>query len=48
MPDLTDLENGDLKFKIDFRSVYAATLDTWMGGDSEVVLGQKFTHVDVL
>ena len=48
IPDLNDLDNGDLKFKVDFREVYAATLDTWMGGDSEIVLGQKFTHVDVL
>ena len=48
IPDLDDLDNGDLKFKIDFREVYAATLDTWMGGDSEIVLGQKFQHVDVL
>jgi uncharacterized protein (DUF1501 family) len=48
IPDLNDLDNGDLRFKIDFREVYAATLDTWMGGDSEIVLGQKFQHVDVL
>jgi uncharacterized protein (DUF1501 family) len=48
IPDFTDLDNGDLKFKIDFREVYAATLDQWMGGDSEVVLGQKFVHTDVL
>lgn len=46
-PDLNDLQNGDLKFKIDFRDVYAATLDRWMGGDSEVVLGQKFNHPPV-
>ena len=27
--------------------VYAATLDQWMGGDSEVVLGQKFSPLGV-
>ncbi|MEA2554542.1 MAG: hypothetical protein QOJ65_2718 [Fimbriimonadaceae bacterium] len=48
VPDLSDLDNGDLKFKIDFREVYAATLDQWIGGDSEVVLGQKFNHAEVL
>ena len=48
IPDFNDLDNGDLKFKIDFREVYAATLDQWIGGDSEVVLGQKFEHADVL
>ena len=46
-PDLTDLPNGDVAHKIDFREVYAATLDTWMGGDSEVVLGQKFAPLGV-
>ena len=46
-PDLTNLVGGDVDHKIDFREVYAATLDTWMGGDSEVVLGQKFAPLGV-
>ena len=46
-PDLSDLQDGDVKFKIDFREVYAATLDHWVGGDSEVVLGQKFNPLPV-
>lgn len=48
LPDLTDLQDGDLKYKIDFRQVYATTLDHWMGGDSALVLGQKFQSVDVI
>ncbi len=47
-PNLQELVNGDLKFETDFRSVYAATLDQWIGGDSGVVLGQKFQHAPVL
>lgn len=47
IPDLKDLADGDLKYKIDFREVYAATLDDWMGGDSTAVLGQKFTPLSV-
>lgn len=47
VPDLANLHNGNLVFSTDFRQVYAATLDKWMGGDSEVVLGQKFDHVPV-
>ncbi len=46
-PDLTGLVDGDVAHKIDFREVYSATLDTWMGGDSEVVLGQRFTPLGV-
>lgn len=47
-PDLANLVQGDLKHSIDFRSVYAATLDKWIGGDSGVVLGQQFSHAPVL
>ena len=46
-PDLESLQDGDVAHKIDFREVYAATLDTWMGGDSEVVLGQRFAPLGV-
>jgi uncharacterized protein (DUF1501 family) len=47
-PNLTDLQDGDIKYKIDFREVYAAALDNWMGGDSELVLGQKFNPLAVI
>ncbi len=47
VPDLANLENGDVKHTIDFREVYAATLDTWVGGDSSVVLGQQYAPADL-
>lgn len=47
LPDLVNLQNGDLKHNVDFREVYASALDNWMGGDSEVVLGQKFSPLGV-
>jgi uncharacterized protein (DUF1501 family) len=47
IPDLDNLANGDVGFTTDFREVYAATLDQWMGGDSEIVLGEKFKHAPV-
>lgn len=42
-PNLTDLDDGDLKFKTDFRSVYAAILTKWLKADATAVLGAKFT-----
>lgn len=43
MPSLTDLdERGNLKMTTDFRSVYAAILEKWLGTQSEKVLGKKF------
>ena len=41
-PNLTDLEGGDLRFKVDFRSVYATVLDRWMKAPSQKILGAKF------
>jgi uncharacterized protein (DUF1501 family) len=38
-PSLTDLTSGDLKFGIDFRSVYAGLLRDWLEGDPKAVLG---------
>ncbi len=43
-----ELDNGDLKYKVDFRSVYANVLDDWMKIDSNKALGAKFGGVDVL
>ncbi len=42
-PNLTDLDEGDLKFSVDFRSLYASLLDDWLGTSSEAVLGKKFS-----
>ncbi|WP_374166199.1 DUF1501 domain-containing protein [Arcticibacter sp. MXS-1] len=48
VPDLTDLDNGDLKYKIDFRSVYATVLDKWLGVSNRVVLNRNFSNLDFL
>lgn len=48
MPDLQNLVDGDLKYEIDFRQVYATALDNWMGGDSQKVLSAKFEPLNVL
>jgi uncharacterized protein (DUF1501 family) len=38
-PSLIDLDaNGDLKFAIDFRQVYATLLQDWLGADAPTVL----------
>ncbi|HZR40904.1 MAG TPA: DUF1501 domain-containing protein [Ktedonobacteraceae bacterium] len=42
-PSLSSLDqNGNLKYTIDFRSVYATVLDRWMGASSKDVLGVSF------
>jgi len=47
-PSLTDLDEGDLKFNVDFRSIYASVLDRWMGAPSEKVLGGRFANAPIL
>jgi uncharacterized protein (DUF1501 family) len=47
-PNLTDLDDGDPRHAIDFRRIYATVLDRWLNCPSQSVLGEKFTHVDVL
>lgn len=48
VPDLTDLDEGDLKFGTDFRSVYATVLANWFGADPGLVLNGKYKTVPVL
>ena len=47
-PSLRDLDQGDLKYSIDFRRVYATALDRWMGADSRAVLGAGYHPIPAL
>lgn len=47
-PSLTDLDDGDLKFATDFRSVYSTLLDQWLRIDSQKVLGRRFAPIELL
>jgi uncharacterized protein (DUF1501 family) len=46
-PSLTDLEMGNLKHHTDFRQVYAAVLDNWLGVSSKEVLGKEFEKLEL-
>ena len=49
LPSLTDLDRqGNLKPKVDFRSVYATVLDTWLAADSGEVLGGAHENLGFL
>ncbi len=41
-PSLTDLDNGDLKHAIDFRSVYATVLEKWLGRSSAGIIAGSY------
>lgn len=44
-PSLTDLDRGDLKYNVDFRSCYAGVLQQWLDTDAQTcarILGGRF------
>lgn len=41
-PNLTNLDEGDLKYSVDFRSIYATLLRNWLKTDDVAILGKKF------
>lgn len=47
-PSLTDLDNGDLKFHTDFRSVYSTVLQRVLGADPSPVLNGSFPALSFL
>ena len=47
-PNLADLDQGDIRFTTDFRSVYATVLEGVLGVDSKVGLGARFAPLGFL
>lgn len=47
-PNLKDLDEGDVKHRVDFRQIYAAILDRWIGVPSREVLGRKYESLDLI
>ncbi|MFG0252294.1 MAG: DUF1501 domain-containing protein, partial [Phycisphaerales bacterium JB038] len=47
-PSLTNLDNGDLIYTVDFRSVYAGVLEDWFRVKSEPVLKGKYRPAQVV
>lgn len=45
LPDLGDLDEGDLKYNIDFKNVYATVLNRWLGADDRKILGKKYDQL---
>jgi len=46
LPDLSDLQDGDLKYKVDFKDVYATLLNKWLGANDKTILNKQFNMMD--
>jgi uncharacterized protein (DUF1501 family) len=45
MPDLAELNEGDLKHSVDFKQVYATVLNRWLDTDDKKILGKQFDYL---
>lgn len=46
LPDLSDLDEGDLKYRVDFKNAYATVLNKWLGADDAAILQKKYSYLD--
>jgi len=42
LPDLAALDEGDLKYKVDFKNAYATVLNKWLKADDKAILGGQY------
>lgn len=47
-PSLASLENGNLRYTTDFRSVYATVIEQWLGAPARPILGGVFQQLAFL
>lgn len=48
MPALTDLNEGDLVHKVDFKNVYATLLRKWLDADDKEILGKQYEYMNFI
>lgn len=48
MPDLTNLNEGDLIHTVDFKNVYATVLRKWLDADDKDILGKQYDYMNFI
>lgn len=48
LPNLADLNEGDLKHTVDFRDVYATVLNKWLGANDKLILGKQCNYLQFI
>jgi uncharacterized protein (DUF1501 family) len=47
-PSLTDLDNGDLKYNVDFRDCYAGILENFLGTSADRVIANHKGRLNIV
>lgn len=48
LPDLSNLDEGDLKYNVDFKNVYATVLNKWLKADDKSILTKKYDYMNFI
>jgi uncharacterized protein (DUF1501 family) len=48
MPNLADLNEGDLKYNVDFKNVYATVLKKWLNADDTAILKKQYEYLNFI
>jgi uncharacterized protein (DUF1501 family) len=48
LPDLADLQEGDLKYNVDFKNVYATILNKWLSADDQKILSKRYDYMNFI
>lgn len=48
LPDLGNLTEGDLKYNVDFKNVYATVLNKWLKADDKSILTRQYDYLNFI
>lgn len=48
LPNLADLNEGDLKYNVDFKNVYATVLKKWLNADDKQILMKQYEYMNFI
>lgn len=48
LPDLVNLDEGDLRYKVDFKNVYATILKKWLKADEQAILKGRYETLNFI
>ena len=48
LPNLADLQDGDLKYNIDFKNIYATLLNKWLNANDKSILNKEHSYMNFI